>query len=611
MMHAAPIESINRKIAAAVLVIGLSTMIGLGILRGAIYARSAYAHFQESLDGIDVEFKEAVSAVLWVQDLTVLKAQLQGIVADPEIAYAAVIENGKTVMELGERFDDPRFERKFPLEHAFLEKTLTIGTLVIHGDEEEYSRKTGEWLYRDFPIEALGIILLCVFLYFYVDGVVTARLRRDARLLDTFMAAKSGLPFPSAEKAAVDEIDFLESQFNAIAGALMQSYGTLSAAHAAAEEHRIRYKTLFKHSPIPQLLMDYSQVYTGLQHHFPTFSPAPKDNPIAARPERLLRLAKRLILVDVNEAFLNLVGASSMQDVALGYLKILGRKSFPILADQLHSMSRGERKHQGEGIIGTLAGDHRHVQINWLSMDDKTTAPYSHVIVSLVDFTVRNHTQNDLAEKLKEREVLIRELFHRTKNNMQNILSFISMESWRIEDSRFRETLRSLETRIYSMSLVHRMLYEYNDLSKLSLSAYLREFAAYITAAENIEARNIRIELAMEEISVSLDIAMPVGLVVSELIANSLKHAFPEKRAGIIRIALNRLPGGQLELLVQDNGVGTTKHFDPDALDSLGLQLVASLAESQLGGAAQFGPSEEGGFGCRIVIRPDLYEARV
>jgi two-component sensor histidine kinase len=206
---------------------------------------------------------------------------------------------------------------------------------------------------------------------------------------------------------------------------------------------------------------------------------------------------------------------------------------------------------------------------------------------------------------------LIRELFHRTKNNMQNILSFISLESWRIEDPRFRETLRSLETRIYSMSLVHRMLYEYNDLSRLSLSAYLREFAAYITAAENIETRNIRLDLAMDEVSVTLDIAMPVGLVVSELIANSLKHAFPEKRAGVVRISLTNLPGGELLLQVEDNGIGASKDFDPGALDSLGLQLVSSLAESQLGGAAVFGPTEEGGFGCRIVIRPDLYEARV
>ncbi len=610
-MGRTPEESINRKIAVAVLIIGLSTMIGLGIFRGVIYAKDIYGHFQESLDMAAENYREAISAILWVQDAAVLKAQLQGIVADADIAYAGVSENGRTIMELGVRFEDERFERRIPLEYMVLGKPVNIGTLVLHGDEGEYSRKTGEWLYRDFPVEALGIILLCVFLYFYIDGTITKRLRRDTRLLDTFVAAKSGLPFPSNEKAASDEIGFLESQFNAIASALMESYGTLSAAHAAAEEHRIRYKTLFKHSPIPQLLMDYSHVYRGLQRHFPCFDPGPKDNPMAARPERLLRLAKRLVLVDVNEAFLNLTGASSMQDVAQGYLKILGKKSFPILADQLYSMSRGERKHQGEGIIGTLTGDHRHVQINWLSMDDNTTAPYSHVIVSLVDFTARNHTQNDLTEKLREREVLIRELFHRTKNNMQNILSFISMESWRIEDARFRETLRSLETRIYSMSLVHRMLYEYNDLSKLSLSAYLREFAAYITAAENMEARNIRIELAIEEINVSLDIAMPVGLVVSELIANSLKHAFPEKRAGVIRIGLNRLPAGELELLVQDNGVGASKQFDPDALDSLGLQLVSSLAESQLGGSAVFGPSEEGGFACRIVIRPDLYEARV
>jgi two-component sensor histidine kinase len=160
------------------------------------------------------------------------------------------------------------------------------------------------------------------------------------------------------------------------------------------------------------------------------------------------------------------------------------------------------------------------------------------------------------------------------------------------------------------MALVHRMLYEYNDLSRLSFSAFIREFSAYLSASEDIEKRGIRFDQRLEEIEVTVDIAVPFGLIMAELVGNALAHAFPDRRGGVITIELSRLDERQIALTISDDGIGARAGFENDE-GGMGLELVRSLAESQLGGKAEFEPAPERGFRCRVLARLDLYEVRV
>jgi two-component sensor histidine kinase len=266
-------------------------------------------------------------------------------------------------------------------------------------------------------------------------------------------------------------------------------------------------------------------------------------------------------------------------------------------------------------VFRTITGDERRVAVSWEALSsesaNKTRASYTRAILAIVDVTERVRTQEAISANLREKEVLIRELFHRTKNNMQSILSLISFQSWKLQDENLREAMRALETRVYSMSLVHRMLYEYNDLSRLSLSAFIREFSAYLSASEDIEARGIRFDLRLEEIEVTIDVAVPLGLVIAELVDNSLIHGFPNKRAGVITIELAKIDDDHIALIISDDGVGPRPGFEAEVDGAMGLQLVESLAESQLGGKASFDAPSEGGFRCRITARPDIYSIRV
>jgi two-component sensor histidine kinase len=212
---------------------------------------------------------------------------------------------------------------------------------------------------------------------------------------------------------------------------------------------------------------------------------------------------------------------------------------------------------------------------------------------------------------LGEKEVLIRELFHRTRNNMQTIIGLLSFETEKLEDENFRAILRTLESKVYSMSLVHQMLYEYRDLSRLPLAEYLRKFISYIADSNRASARGIQLDMELINLEVTVDFAMPLGLVVAELLDNSFRHAFTGKNGGTIAINLHNSDDGGISLWIRDNGRGISTG-DQGWLDKkMGLQLVKSLVEYQMDGTLEYKTGTDEGFSCKICASPDVFTARI
>jgi len=339
----------------------------------------------------------------------------------------------------------------------------------------------------------------------------------------------------------------------------------------------------------------------------------------AAHPDLVEKCAAKVCLLAANKAALDLIGADSIDQLLSlrGLIALEGNNG--IFISELAAIARGVKRTIFEGAIGTARGETRRVAVSWEALEgdpadasiSASGVDYGRAILALVDVTESVMTQETLSANLKEKEVLIRELFHRTKNNMQSILSLISFQSWRSEDESLREVLHALETKVYSMSLVHRMLYEYNDLSRLSLSAFIREFSAYLSASEDTEKRNIHFEQRLEEIEVTIDIAVPFGLIIAELVDNALKHAFPGKRGGVITIDLARPEDTTIALSISDDGVGARPDFEAETDGGMCLFLIESLTESQLGGIVEFDTPSGGGFRCRVTAREDLYSIRV
>ena len=202
---------------------------------------------------------------------------------------------------------------------------------------------------------------------------------------------------------------------------------------------------------------------------------------------------------------------------------------------------------------------------------------------------------------LGEKEVLLKEINHRVKNNLQLISSLLSLQSGRIVEEEAREGFKESQNRVSSMALIHEKLYESEDLARIDFVEYIRHLAPNLFHAYGVDSDAIKLKLSVDEVALGVDTAIPCGLIINELISNSLKHAFPGGRKGEISITLRSQEGDKLTLALRDNGVGLPKDLDFRNTPSLGLQLVNTLTD-QLGGTIEL--SGNGGAEFTITFTP-------
>ena len=202
------------------------------------------------------------------------------------------------------------------------------------------------------------------------------------------------------------------------------------------------------------------------------------------------------------------------------------------------------------------------------------------------DITERKRAEKQIEASLKEKQILLKEIHHRVKNNLQVICSMLGLQAQHIEDRQAREIFEESRNRIRSMKLVHEVLYHSEDLATINFSKYTKSLVHYLDSVYSSCPGRISLEVNVDHVSMDINLAIPCGLVMNELISNALKHAFPQsfKGKGKIEIALHKTEADEIELIVKDNGVGMPKRLDIRRTKSLGLQLVNILAEDQLGG---------------------------
>jgi two-component sensor histidine kinase len=215
------------------------------------------------------------------------------------------------------------------------------------------------------------------------------------------------------------------------------------------------------------------------------------------------------------------------------------------------------------------------------------------------DITERKRAEEQLKTSLKEKEVLLKEIHHRVKNNLQIISSLLKLQSEYIQDEQMLRMFRESQNRVKSMALIHEKLYQSKDLVKLDLVEYIRNLAAYLFRSYGVDSYAISLQIEVDNVSLGIDTAIPCGLIINELVSNSLKHAFPASREGEIRIAFRSGRDNQFTLIVSDNGAGLPRDLDFLKTESLGLQLVNMLVH-QLEGAIELDRS--GGTAFKITF---------
>jgi len=195
----------------------------------------------------------------------------------------------------------------------------------------------------------------------------------------------------------------------------------------------------------------------------------------------------------------------------------------------------------------------------------------------LHDITPPTVTEERLRATLREKNVLIEEVHHRVKNNLQVITSLLGLQARTIKDPATRKKFEESRYRIQAMAILHEILYESSSIAEIDFGDYIRRMVEHLVRSYGAASR-IRTEVLLEPLHCHRDVALPCGLIVNELLSNAFKYAFPGGKTGGIRVVLRRGAQGKVHLLVRDNGVGLPPGLDWKTSPTLGLRLVRTLA---------------------------------
>ncbi|HUJ12713.1 MAG TPA: PAS domain S-box protein [Thermoanaerobaculia bacterium] len=215
------------------------------------------------------------------------------------------------------------------------------------------------------------------------------------------------------------------------------------------------------------------------------------------------------------------------------------------------------------------------------------------LVMSIVrDITERRRAEETIKASLREKEALLREIHHRVKNNLQVTTSLLRLQAATIDDPRAREMFDEAQDRIRSMALVHEKLYQSTNLSQIHFGDYIRALGDLLFRSSSMAPGNVTLDVGGSTIFLSIDTAVPCGLIVNELLSNSLKHAFPAQRAGKVSVQLEQ-KNGDVIMRIRDDGVGLPPTFAEKQKATLGMQLVHALVQ-QVDGALTIEPARIG-----------------
>lgn len=300
-------------------------------------------------------------------------------------------------------------------------------------------------------------------------------------------------------------------------------------------------------------------------------------------------------VLDVNPAACRLHGVPREE--------LLGKTVFDLVppdkkdeaASEFRKLTKGESDHV-EGFSWTASGQAVPVEIRASRIN---YAGKPAVLLHVRDITERRYAEEQFKTSLKEKEILLKEIEHRVKNNLQIISSLLSLQSGFVKDKQALEMFTELENRIQSMAMIHEKFYQAKGLAKIDFADYVGDLTRYLFRAYGVNPEAIRLRMNVDHVLLGIDTAIPCGLIIHELVSNALKHAFSQNKTGEICIALGSNEKDGFVLRVSDNGAGLPRDLDFRNTESLGLQLVDTLTD-QLGGTLEV--DRNGGTAFKILF---------
>ncbi len=349
--------------------------------------------------------------------------------------------------------------------------------------------------------------------------------------------------------------------------------------------------TLFEDSPIPIWDEDFSAIKTRLDH-LRSLGIASIRDFLTKHPDELIELSKLLRVNRINNAVVELNEAETKYQVLTNFRQLTTSESNEYILQQMEAIWNGEKKCEFDAKLITMKGNTRYVNFKWTVVDGYEHN-YSRVFLTTTDLTKRIKEENlFLQQANKEKETLLKEIHHRVKNNLQIITSLIRLQLGSTQHLEARQLLEVSLSRISSIASVHELLYKSNQFASIDYREYIQELVRSLINTM-IGDKEIQVDIEVDDVKIPIEMAIPLGLLINEILTNSIKHAFPSKeKKDRIFLKLSKINDEQLILSIGDNGKG----FDPEihlstSAETLGISLIENLAE-QLSGTLELMPGE-------------------
>ncbi len=325
-------------------------------------------------------------------------------------------------------------------------------------------------------------------------------------------------------------------------------------------------------------------------------------------PNYTILLSLEGVILDLNNVAANIIGFSKDEIIGKHFteLSIFPKEEIEVNRKMFSSLLKQEAasNHYESKIYD------RNGNIRWIEIISTTIIKddvLSYILVISSDITERKVSEDKINYSLKEKNVLLKEIHHRVKNNMQIISSLLSLQTNYIDDNIALDVLKESQNRVKTMAMIHEKLYQSNDFVNIKFDDYILRLISDLFYSYNIQEDHIKPEIQVEDVKLNIETAVPCGLIISELVSNSLKYAFPEGKNGKLHVSLKR-HYNNYDLTVSDNGIGFPEDIDFRNTNSLGLQLVNTLVE-QIDGEITLDYSQGTKF--TIIFKEMEYKERI
>jgi len=294
-----------------------------------------------------------------------------------------------------------------------------------------------------------------------------------------------------------------------------------------------------------------------------------------------------------NEAFIRLTGISGEAATGMMGKSIAEIGIYQNIEAAITEAIAGKKSMRFESHVSTPSGKDSWLSSTLTPVYDEDGALKKLVLVD-TDITTSRLLQEKITSSLHEKEVLLKEIHHRVKNNLQIIISLLNLQSDYIKDEQTLKAVTDGQNRVRSMALVHEKFYQSEEVAEINFEEYTQKLCRFLYQSYGNGSDRIKINIESDpDIAFDMDTAMPCGLLLNEIVSNSYKYAFPDERNGEIAIEFRRPAHQRIRMIIRDNGIGLPEGFSVDSAESLGMQLVQALT-NQLDGKLDVTNSKNG-----------------